>query len=141
MIVLDAPEAEEEEEEEEDAVEEVEQPTDPDWPYSIEKAEEIFKVRHFPILQEAANELPELLHTTGQKAGKFNKGKMTQRVVMVKFDTEGWWAGHISSLSNKNGNGACQVNIKFRQDPSATVHQMNLTPHSYGQKFVFAVDL
>ena len=140
MIVLDAPEAEEEEEEE-DAVEEVEQPTDPDWPYSIEKAEEIFKVRHFPILQEAANELPELLHTTGQKAGKFNKGKMTQRVVMVKFDTEGWWAGHISSLSNKNGNGACQVNIKFRQDPSATVHQMNLTPHSYGQKFVFAVDL
>ena len=77
---------EEEEEEDDDA-------RDPDWPYTIAKAEEIFKVRHFPTLQEAADELQELLHASGTHKGKFNKAKLTQRLIMIKFPVEGWWAG------------------------------------------------
>ena len=77
------------------------EPGDPDWPYSITKAEEIFKVRHFPTLDEASLELKELMHLSGSGKGKLNRGKLVNRQLMYCFQTEGWWAGWISSLSSQ----------------------------------------
>ena len=78
------------------------EPGDPDWPYSITKAEEIFKVRHFPTLDEASLELKELMHLSGSGKGKLNRGKLVNRQLMYLFQTEGWWAGWISSFHGQS---------------------------------------
>jgi hypothetical protein len=127
IIHIDVDEKEEEEEGEEHEV-------DDEWPYTIGKAEEMFKVVHIPNFADA-NDKFKLVHLSGQHAGKIKKQKVVGKGIMWCFAIEGWCSVHISSVSDKAG---LYVNMRFKDDPTNAAKEHELRVEDYGKLWYFA---